>query len=278
MAKTSTPPAADAVLDSLLTTVERLDLSTLKQFPGNPRIGNVEEIAKSLKNNAQFAPIIVQKSTRYIVAGNHTAQAAETLGWTHLDGIVIDVKDPEAKRIVAADNRTGQLGGYNDYLLAELLQSVADDEHGLEGTGYDEGYLDELLVRVEPELPDEAADSDDEDDREPGQVIAPGPTGAHFAEDETAEAARGARVGGERSLAVQGLAEMVVVLSVEAKSQLLLDIEHLREHLGEQPTGPLLHAAVRIAGIVLDAARTNAPPMDWSAVLGQAAVRVGETV
>lgn len=270
--KAATP---DPVLDSLLTDVQRLDLSTLHQFPGNPRLGNVEEIAKSLKNNGQFAPIIVQKSTGYILAGNHTAQAADSLGWTHLDGIVIDVKDKEAKRIVAADNRTGQLGGYNDYLLAELLQDVADGDHGLEGTGYDEGFLDELLDRVEPELP--GADDSDEDD-DGGEVIPDGPSGAHYAETEEQESSRGARVAGERSLAAQGLAEMVMVMNVDAKSQLLLDVEGLRDHLGDQPTGPLIHASVRIAKIVLEAAHHNSPPLEWSQILGQAAVRPGEPV
>ncbi|MFE2934874.1 ParB N-terminal domain-containing protein [Streptomyces sp. NPDC059278] len=268
-----TQASTDPVLDSLLTNVERLDLSTLNQFPGNPRIGNVEEIAKSLKNNGQFAPIIVQKSTRYILAGNHTTQAADSLGWTHLDGIVIDVKDQEAKRIVAADNRTGQLGSYNDYLLAELLQDVAEGDHGLDGTGYDEGFLDDLLDRVEPELP---ATDDTADDG--GHVISDGPSGAHYAETEEQESTRGARVAGERSLAAQGLAEMVMVMNVEAKSQLLLDVEGLRDHLGDQPTGPLIHASVRIAKIVLEAAHHNSPPLEWDKILGQAAVRPGEPV
>lgn len=270
------PVTTEPVLDSLLTDVEALDLGTLKQFPGNPRLGNVEEIAKSLQSNGQFAPIIVQQSTRYILAGNHTAQAAQSLGWTHLDGIVIDVKDAEAKRIVAADNRTAQLGGYNDYLLAELLSSVAEGEHGLEGTGYDEGYLDELLDRVEPALPED--DGTPADDQGGGIVIPAGPTGAHYAEDEDQHAERGARVGAERSLAVQGLAEMVIVMTADAKAQLLRDVEALRDHLGDQPTGPLIHAAVRIAGVVLDAARQGAPPLDWDNLLGQAAVRIGEPV
>ena len=67
---------------------------------------------------------------------------------------------------------------------------------------------------------------------------------------------------------------MVIVMEVDAKSQLLLDVENLREYLGDQPTGPILSTAVRIAGIVLEAAHHNSPPLEWDKILGQAAVRL----
>ncbi|MEV6401284.1 ParB/RepB/Spo0J family partition protein [Streptomyces sp. NPDC051907] len=274
MTPKTTDGDADPRLDSLLQKLERVPIGELKQFPGNPNEGNVEEIARSLKNNGLFEPIIVQKSTGYILSHNHVTQAADSLGWSHLDVIRVDVDDMAAKRIVAAANRTAELSRRNDFLLAELLSDIADGEHGLDGTGYDEGYLDELMDRVEPELPD----AGEEPDEDGGQVIPAGPSGAHYAETEEQESSRGARVAGEQSLAAKGLAEMVVVMDVAAKSQLLLDIEAMRDHLGDQPTGPLLSAAVRIANVVLEAAKTNAPPVDWDKLLGQAAVRVGEPV
>ncbi len=276
MAATPTTPAttdgdADPRLDSLLTQIERIPLSELHQFPGNPNEGNVEEIALSLKNNGLFEPIIVQKSTGYILSHNHVTQAAGVLGWSHLDVIRVDVDDMKAKRIVAAANRTAELARRNEYLLAELLQDIADDERGLEGTGYDEGYLDDLLDRVQPD-----SLLDDTDDDEPGEIIPAGPTDAHYAETPEQESTRTTRVAGERSLAVQGLAEMVIVMNVADKSQLLLTIEGLRDYLGDQPTGPLIHAAVRIAAVVLEAAHHNSAPLEWDKILGQAAVRPEE--
>lgn len=263
------PP--DTKLDSLLTKIERVPVTDLKQFPGNPNEGNVEEIAKSLKTNGLFEPIIVQKSTGHILSHNHVTQAAELLGWSHLDVIRVDVDDQQAKRIVAAANRTAELSQRNDYLLADLLRDIADGDTGLEGTGYDDGFLDDLLERVEPELPDTG-----DDDEDGGYVMSAGESGAHYAESDEQQATRGARVAGERSLAAQGLAEMVLVMEVDAKSQLLLDVEAAREYLGDQPTGPIIHACVRIAGVVLESARHNAPPVDWDALLGQAAVRLEE--
>ena len=108
-------------------------LADLTQYPGNPRHGNVELIAESLRVNGQYRPIVVQKSTGHILAGNHTALAAESLGWTRLAAVVVDVDDDEARRIVLADNRTSDVGGHDDTALLALLGSV----EGLEGTGYD---------------------------------------------------------------------------------------------------------------------------------------------
>lgn len=272
MTPKTTDGDADPRVDSLLKNLERVPIAELTQFPGNPNVGNVEEIARSLKNNGLFEPVIVQKSTGHILSHNHVTQAAATLGWTHLDVIRVDVDDMAAKRIVAAANRTAELSQRNDFLLAELLQDIADGDVGLEGTGYDEGYLDELLDRVEPALPD----TPDDEDAAGGEVMAAGPTGAHYAETEEQEITRSTRVAGEQSLAAKGLAEMVVVMEVAAKSQLLLDVEALRDYLGDQPTGPLVSASVRIAKIVLEAAHHNSPPLDWNQILGQAAVRVGE--
>jgi ParB-like chromosome segregation protein Spo0J len=266
------PAAADTAenLHSLLSQVERIPISELRQFPGNPNEGDVDAIAESLAENGLFEPVIVQKSTGYILSHNHVTQAAERIGWTHLDAIRVDVDNTRAKKIVAAANRTAELSKRNDYLLAELLSDIADSDTGLEGTGYDDAFLDDLMARVEPELPD----TGDEDD-DGGVVMEAGPSGAHYAETPEQETSRGARVAGEQSLAAKGLAEMVFVMEVDAKSQLLLDIEAMREHLGDQPTGPLMCSAVRIANVVLEAAHHGSPPLEWDKILGQAAIRVG---
>lgn len=257
---------------SLLGSVERIPIAELKQFPGNPNEGDVDAIAESLAENGLFEPVIVQKSTGYILSHNHVAQAAEKLDWSHLDGIRVDVDDTRAKKIVAAANRTAELSKRNDFLLAELLSDLADSDTGLEGTGYDDRFLDDLMARVEPELPGD----DGDDDQGGGVVMEAGPSGAHYSETPEQETSRSTRVAGEQSLAVKGLAEMVFVMEVDAKSQFLLDIESLREHLGEEPTGPIVATAVRISKVVLEAAQHNAPPLEWSKILGQAAVRLAQ--
>jgi hypothetical protein len=267
--KTAAPADQDVNLNSLLNKLERWPLANLKQYPGNPNEGDVDAIAESLAENGLFEPIIVQRSTGYIISHNHVTQAAERLGWTHLDVIPVDVDDERAAKIVAAANRTGELSKRNDYLLYELLAGM----DSLEGTGYSDDFLEDLTARVEPELPPIADDDEDDDG---GVVMEAGPTGAHYAETDEQATARSTRVAGEQSLAAKGLAEMVFVMEVDAKGQLLLDIEAMREHLGDQPSGPLVCAAVRIANVVLEAAKHDSPPLEWSKILGQAAVRVDD--
>lgn len=115
-----------------MTKTTTVKLSTLLQYPDNPRRGNVDAIKASLEANGQFRPVVVQKSTNYVLAGNHTVQAAEALGWTEVAAWVMDVDDEQAKRIVLADNRTADLGWYDDGDLLTLLEGL----DALDGTGY----------------------------------------------------------------------------------------------------------------------------------------------
>ncbi len=80
-----------------------------------------EAIARSLAENGQYKPITVRDDGTVIV-GNGTYAAALSLGWTHIAATRVEVTEEQARRIVLVDNRTHDLGGYDDALLAELLQ------------------------------------------------------------------------------------------------------------------------------------------------------------
>lgn len=129
--------------------VEQVKLGQLKPFPGNARRGDVDAIAESLSRNGQFRPLIVQRSTGYVLAGNHTLQAAQRLNWPSVQVTYLDVDDDAARRIVVADNRTADLGGYDDRALVELLRAVGGDEGDLTGTGYALDDFDDLLASLE---------------------------------------------------------------------------------------------------------------------------------
>lgn len=125
-------------------------MNTLVTYEKNARRGDIPVIAASLKELGQFRPITVNKGSKTgrpneILAGNHTYLAAESLGWGEIDAHFIDVDDDFAKRVVLADNRTSDLGTYDDTELAALLASVPD----LTGTGYTATDLDDLLVTLE---------------------------------------------------------------------------------------------------------------------------------
>ncbi|WP_369354625.1 hypothetical protein [Streptomyces sp. cg2] len=61
----------------------------------------------------------------------------------------LDVDDDTAAKIVIVDNRTSDLAGYDTILLADILQDLPD----LQGTGYDQEQLDQLLDETELPAP-----------------------------------------------------------------------------------------------------------------------------
>ena len=81
----------------LASTVERVPCSSLSFYPGNPRLHDVPAIAESLRVNGQYRPLVVQKSTRHVLAGNGTLEAAISVGWEQIDVVFIDVDDLSAK-------------------------------------------------------------------------------------------------------------------------------------------------------------------------------------
>lgn len=119
-------------------------IESLKPFPNNPRRGNIKKLSESLESSGQYKPIVVQASTRFILAGNHLWQAAKELGWQTINVVEVDVDNTQAKKIVASDNRLGELGSYDEQELLDLLQDIS-----LEGTGYDTQDVDDLLALLE---------------------------------------------------------------------------------------------------------------------------------
>lgn len=116
----------------------------VRPHPENPRVGNVDAIAESITVNGFYGALIVQKSSGHIVAGNHRWKAAVQLGMSHVPAIMVDVDDEEAVRILLADNRTSDMGAYDDSALASLLSSLPS----LDGTGYTPDDLALLLPDV----------------------------------------------------------------------------------------------------------------------------------
>lgn len=136
----------------------RIPIDSVAPFPGNPREGDVGAIAESLRRFGQQKPIVVQESTRYIVAGNHLWKGAKALGWSEVAANVVEMDDKTAEAYLIADNRTSELGSYDEEALGDLLRKIAQ-EGNLRGTGYDGDDVDEFLRDLEksggPKVPAE---------------------------------------------------------------------------------------------------------------------------
>lgn len=123
-----------------------VDIGSITPHPKNVRQGDIGAISESLKAHGQYRPIVVDRRTNQILAGNHTWKAAKSLGWQQISAGFVETKDDdEALRILLADNRTTDLASYDDSGLAELLKQLSETDIGLEGTAFDGDDLDSLL-------------------------------------------------------------------------------------------------------------------------------------
>lgn len=133
---------------------ELAPIDAVRPHPRNPRQGDTGAIHESITTNGFYGAVIAQKSTGFILAGNHRHQAAVQAGAVEIPVTWVDVDDDHALRILLADNRTNDLASYDDAALAEILKDIHEAHGTLAGTGYDGDALDDLLADLgeAPEL------------------------------------------------------------------------------------------------------------------------------
>lgn len=124
---------------------EQVDVRRLKIHPANPRQGDLGLIGESIKTNGFFGAVVAQKSTGYVLAGNHRLMAAEQQGMATVPVIWVDVGAEEAVRILLADNKTSDDASYDQSVLSDLLAGLAASDGGLVGTGWNADELDKLI-------------------------------------------------------------------------------------------------------------------------------------
>lgn len=134
--------------------IVRLRIADLKEWPGNPRVHDLDLLAESLAANGQYKPIVVRKKDMRILAGHGTVKAAKRINWTEIDATWFEGDDEEAKRIVLIDNRSPERGGYDPEKHLAMLNSMSD----LGGTGYAPVDLERLAaIQQTPATTDPAA-------------------------------------------------------------------------------------------------------------------------
>jgi hypothetical protein len=158
-----------------------IPLAQLTPYPGNAKQGDVGAILSSLCHNGQYRGLVVRETGAgafVVLAGNHTTQALAAhgpgdCGMTVKDGDqerpcgvcanqpwepvarceIVQCDDTTAARINLVDNRSADLGTYDDAALAELIGGLDD----LAGTGYSEEDLSGLLAAIEEATAEEEA-------------------------------------------------------------------------------------------------------------------------
>lgn len=136
-----------------------IPLDELTPFPGNAKRGDVDQIRASLRKNGQYRSLVVREIPNgplIVLAGNHTMQALTAEGRQTARCEIVLCDDDTARRINLADNRTAELGEYDNDALAELLSYLDGD---YEGTGYTDDDV-QALITVPEDLPNALDDGD----------------------------------------------------------------------------------------------------------------------
>lgn len=106
-------------------------ISDITPDPNNARVHderNIAAITESLMEFDQYAPLVVQKSTGRIIAGNGRYAAMKAMGRTRVDVVEYDCDDETAARISIADNRTSELASWDIDKLGDLFAEFDADE------------------------------------------------------------------------------------------------------------------------------------------------------
>lgn len=138
--------AVSAQIINIGDKIKMVAIGDLSCHPDNPRRGDVEAIRASISANGFYGALVVQRSSGYILAGNHRFMAAQAEGLNKVPVIYVDASDEDAKAILVGDNRLSDLAENDPALLAALLQAIQAREQGLTGTGYSDDDLAELLA------------------------------------------------------------------------------------------------------------------------------------
>ena len=135
--------------------------------PRNPKAHDLELLDASVSRFGYVEPIVEDLRTGSIISGHgrmETLRVMEDRGEAPPDGVSVDEQgvwtvpvvvgwssrsDLEAQAALVALNRAGEVGGWEDKALAELLTDLSAVDGGLVGIGYDDADLKQLLADLD---------------------------------------------------------------------------------------------------------------------------------
>lgn len=122
-------------------------IDQIREHPRNVNEGDVGAIDSSMRKHGMAGGILVQRSTGYIISGNHTYRTAVGQGAATLPGFWVDVDDDQAVQMMLDWNHTGRLGRDDPYRAAQVLVELAGRD-ALPAT-YDRDDVDDLLAQLD---------------------------------------------------------------------------------------------------------------------------------
>lgn len=136
---------------------ERVSIFSVKENPRNTRghgKENLDAIEESLKRFGQVEPLVVQRSTGFIIGGNGRYAVMCKLGWEFCDVIKVDLEGTEMDALGIVLNKTGTMGHWNIDLLEQQMRELMSDGWDLQKIGWSQSELPEFYPQeavLEPE-------------------------------------------------------------------------------------------------------------------------------
>jgi ParB-like chromosome segregation protein Spo0J len=128
--------------------LERVDVSALTGFAGNPRThsdGQIKQIAASIREFGWTNPILID-ATGTIIAGHGRLAAAKELGLQQVPVIRLGhLSDAQRKALVIADNQLALNAGWDEAALSVLIQELDAEKFELDLLGFAADDLDRYL-------------------------------------------------------------------------------------------------------------------------------------
>jgi site-specific DNA-methyltransferase (adenine-specific) len=141
---------------------------TLVPWAKNPRDNEhaVQAIADSISRFGFAAPIVARRADLRVIAGHTRLKAAQRLNLDLVPVRLLDVTEQEADALALADNRLGELAEWDDAALGEALAELRAQGADLDGLGWAEHELDELISELDPDTDDHEPEPEPEPDTE----------------------------------------------------------------------------------------------------------------
>jgi DNA modification methylase len=143
--------------------IERVDVSALTTFSGNPRTHSdtqIDQIAASIREFGWTNPILVDAGGT-IIAGHGRLAAATRLGLDQVPVIRLGhLSDAQRKALVIADNQLALNAGWDEVALSGLIRELDAEKFELDLLGFESADLDRYLSGLEGEDAAEAGEDD----------------------------------------------------------------------------------------------------------------------
>jgi ParB-like chromosome segregation protein Spo0J len=149
--------------------IEYRAIDEIKPQERNPKQHNLAELELSHRRFGLVRPLMIDEGTGKLIFGHgnlERLQRAFQGGEEPPEGVLVRDgrwfvpvvrgkkfdNESEALAYLVADNRQGEIGGWDDELLARVIADIQQETSTLAGLGYSDAELDDLVSRVIADL------------------------------------------------------------------------------------------------------------------------------